>query len=211
MSGTEESSHYYKSIVPDSFIYGDFDEDVIWKLLERQKRILDNNLPNGKVFVLLDDCAYSKKAMSSKALSALAKNGRHFNITVLLTIQYALDIPPDIRNNIDFFFCFADNVQLNQKKLYDHYFGNFENLQVFKDVFKACTRNYEVLVLNNLAKSGELQDTVFWYKAALHEPFRIGHKSFWKYHHQTYAKKEHQDDESSRMVRGSRIKVVKKE
>lgn len=35
--------------------------------------------------------------------------------------------------------------------------------------------------------------------------------SFWKYHDQTYAKKEYQDEENSRMVRGSKIKVVKAE
>jgi hypothetical protein len=206
MSGTEESNRYYKSIVPDSFIFGAFDEDKPWKLIGRQKKIKDQDLPNGKVFVLLNDCAYDKQHMNSKVLKYLACNSRHLDIMVILTLQYMLDIPPVVRNNVDVLFAFADNNHLNQRKLYDHYFGNFESIQVFKDVFRACTANYEVLVLNNVAKTGQTEDTVFYYKAATHKPFRIGHKAFWAYHDKTYGGT---DAKKGSMIAGTKVKVRK--
>lgn len=209
MSGTEESNHYYKSIVPDSFIYGGFDEDKLWKLVDRQKKIKAQGLPNGKVFVLLEDCAYSKKDMNSKVLQFLACNSRHLDVMVILTVQYMLDIPPVIKNNVDVLFAFADNNHLSQKKLYDHYFGCFENLHVFKDVFKACTANYEVLVLNNINKSGRIEDSVNYFKANIHKPFRIGHKAFWAYHDKTYAGNDSKKKDKGNVVEGAKVKVRK--
>jgi hypothetical protein len=201
LSGTEESNSYYSKLLPDSFIYSDFDEEALWKVIDRQQKLREQQ--NGKCFVVLDDCAYDRKSMNSKVLKYLANNSRHLNIMVILTIQYCMSIPPDIRNNIDFMFACADNNNTNQKKLYEHYFGNFNNLNEFKEVFRKATANYEVLVLDNVAKTGLNSDTVFWYKANLHATFRMLHSSFWKYH------KKHYDGGGSRPGGAGKTRVRK--
>ncbi len=50
-----------------------------------------------------------------------------------------------------------------------------------------CTENYECLVINNNAKSNELEDQVFWYKAAPRDSFRIGANKFWEYSQKNYS------------------------
>jgi hypothetical protein len=43
-----------------------------------------------------------------------------------------------------------------------------------------CTENFECLVIHNNSKSNKLTDQVFWYKADLHNEFRLGSKEFWE-------------------------------
>lgn len=45
----------------------------------------------------------------------------------------------------------------------------------------ACTENRECLVLDNTATSNQISDCVFWYRANVHDKFRIGSNKFWKY------------------------------
>ena len=46
-------------------------------------------------------------------------------------------------------------------------------------------------------------DTVFWYKANIHDPFRMLHPSFWKYH------KKHYDGSGSRAGGAGKTRVRK--
>jgi hypothetical protein len=42
------------------------------------------------------------------------------------------------------------------------------------------TENFECLVINNNAKSNQLKDQIFWYKAQEHPDFKLGSKEFWE-------------------------------
>ena len=66
---------------------------------------------------------------------------------------------------------------------------------MFNQVMNACTENYECLVLDNTSKSNKIEDVVYWYKAALHKPFRAGHPNFWKKHNELYNPKHDADVE----------------
>ena len=43
------------------------------------------------------------------------------------------------------------------------------------------------LVIDNNCQSNKLEDMVFWYKADMHENFKIGHPDVWQFHSQNYA------------------------
>ena len=45
---------------------------------------------------------------------------------------------------------------------------------------------YECLVINNNSDTNKLEDQVYFYKAKLHKPFRMGSKEFWLYHAKEY-------------------------
>ena len=62
----------------------------------------------------------------------------------------------------------------------------FPTLEMFSQVMDQCTENYECVVINNNAKSNQLVDQVFWYKANPHEDFKIGAKAFWDYSDKNY-------------------------
>jgi hypothetical protein len=113
-------------------------------------------------------------------------NGRHYKSMFIITMQYALGIPPNLRTNIDYVFLLRENIVRNRKQLYEQYAGMFPSFEIFCQVMDQCTENYECLVIHNNAKSNKLQDQVFWYKASPHDDFQIGHPTFWNFHNANF-------------------------
>ena len=113
-------------------------------------------------------------------------NGRHWRITFMLTMQYCMDLPPDLRSNIDYVFILRENIIQNQEKIYKNFFGIFPQFSVFQDVLNSCTEGYDCLVLDNTSKSNNIKDCVFWYKAVPDRKFKIGTKDLWKFCKKNY-------------------------
>jgi len=109
----------------------------------------------------------------------LFMNGRNWKI-MLITIQYPLGIPPNLRTNIEYVFILREPYIANRKRIYENYAGMFPTFESFCQVMDQCTENYECLVINNNSKSNKLQDQIFWYKAEPHGSFRLGSKEFWE-------------------------------
>lgn len=196
ISGTEGANSFYSKMMPSCFIHGEYNESIIANYLNRQKKITkawkqqmdstgdSNTDPRG--FLILDDCLYDQSWVKSKDVRSLFMNGRHYKSMFIITMQYALGIPPNLRTNIDYVFLLRENIVRNRKQLYEQYAGMFPSFEVFSQVMDQCTENYECLVIHNNAKSNKLQDQVFWYKASPHDDFQIGHPEFWKYHNANF-------------------------
>jgi hypothetical protein len=205
ISGTEDANSFYSSIMPSIFIHGAYKPEIIHNTLARQKKILaaiqketaDKKLigmtPQDYVksgdcsidprsFLILDDCLYDKAWVNNTDIRCLFMNGRHYFTMFIITMQYALGIPPNLRTNIDYVFILRENYASNRKRIFEQYAGMFPSYEIFCQVMDQCTEDYECLVINNNAKSNKLEDQVFWYKADSHENFQLGHPSFWKYH-----------------------------
>jgi len=190
ISGTEAANQFYSSIVPPIFIHGEYRAEVVTNLLKRQKLMIENLRTNQNLdprsFLILDDCLYDNSWVKHKDVRSLFMNGRHYQILFIITMQFALGIPPNLRTNIDYVFILRENYVSNRKRLYEHYAGMFPTFEMFCQVMDQCTENYECLVINNNAKSNKLVDQVFWYKANPHEDFKIGGAQFWKYSKENY-------------------------
>ena len=196
ISGTEGANSFYSSIMPSLFIHGEWREDIVNNYIKRQKKIvkaMKADEAQGKktnidprAFFILDDCLYDNSWVKNKDIRALFMNGRHYKSMFIITMQYALGIPPNLRTNIDYVFILRENINSNRKRLYEQYAGMFPSLEVFNQVMDQCTENYECLVINNNAKSNKLDEQVFWYKADAHADFKVCHPSFWKYHEENY-------------------------
>ena len=106
-------------------------------------------------------------------------NGRHWKIMLVITMQYPLGIPPNLRTNIDYVFILREPYIANRKRIYENYAGMFPTFESFCQVMDQCTENYECLVVDNNAKSNKLTDQIFWYKAQPHGTFKLGAKEFW--------------------------------
>ncbi len=191
ISGTEGANSFYSKIMPSIFIHGEWNEDIVHRYIKRQKKVVKayNDDPNNvdpRAFFILDDCLYDNSWVRNKDIRSLFMNGRHYKSMFIITMQYALGIPPNLRTNIDYVFILRENIHANRKRLFEQYAGMFGNQEVFNQVMDQCTENYECLVINNNAKSNRLEDQVFWYKADAHDNFKIGHQTFWKYHQDNY-------------------------
>ena len=200
ISGTEAANSFYGSIVPKLFIHGEFKKEIIANILKRQKLMIEQIKQNPnmdpRAFLILDDCLYDQSWVKDINIRSLFMNGRHYKILFILTMQFALGIPPNLRTNVDFVFILRENYVSNRKRLYEQYAGMFPHFDIFCQVMDQCTENYECIVVNNNAKSNKLEDQVFWYKAEAHDDFQLGAPQLWQFHDDNYNPNfEDSDDE----------------
>lgn len=105
---------------------------------------------------------------------------RHWKIMLIITMQYPLGIPPNLRTNIDYVFILREPYMTNRKRIWDNYASMFPTIESFNSVMDQTTENYECLVINNNSKSNKLNDQIFWYKAETRPDFKLGSKEFWE-------------------------------
>ena len=182
----------FSKMVPSLFIHDEYSPLIISNALKRQKLVVKKMTKEkekfGKTnidpsaFLILDDCLYDSSWIRDSNIRSLFMNGRHYKVLFIITMQYALGIPPSLRTNIDYVFILRENYVSNRRKLYEHYAGMFPTFEIFCQVMDQCTEDYNCLVINNNAKSNKLEDQVFWYKANPHSDFKIGATEFWKHH-----------------------------
>ena len=222
ISGTEAANTFYGNIVPSLFIHDQYSPEIIAHALKRQKLVVKKirkeevqfggSQIDPAAFLILDDCLYDQSWIKDQNIRSLFMNGRHYKIMFIITMQYALGIPPSLRTNIDYVFILRENYVSNRKRLYEHYAGMFPTFEIFCQVMDQCTENYECLVIHNNAKSNKLEDQVFWYKASEHPNFQIGASEFWQ-HHSNNFKDGYDSDEGEEFVvqrkKGPTINVKK--
>lgn len=107
-----------------------------------------------------------------------------------------MDMPPDLRSQVDVVFQLRDNIQSSRRKTWEQFFGFFDTYQQFAKTMDATTENYECLVYDSKAsKSNKIEDSVFWYKANPELPeFRVGRQIFWEMHDQYFCDKEDENE-----------------
>ena len=200
ISATEDGNKYYSSFIPDLFIHSEYKSDVIQSVINRQKKMIMNakeSDPKNKndAFVLLDDCMYDKKMIRDPNIRGIFMNGRHWRLLFILTMQYCMDLPPDLRANIDFVFVLRENIVQNQDKLYKNFFGIFPDAATFREVMNSCTEGYDCMVLDNTSRSNKIEDCIFWYRAKPDREFKIGSRELWDFHKKNYNSKYQEVDE----------------
>ena len=181
-SPTECMQKAFETFVPGCFIYDSYREDVVISLIETQKQLLKKNGHTKTVLVILDDVAFDKKFFCTNAFRELAMNGRHCKICVMCAVQYCMDVPPAIRNNIDLTFAMKDNSSTNKKRMHANLFSQFNDLRTFSKTYDTLTENHSAIVSLNNSSSTVLEETVFSYRAdlaSIPESFRFGAPIFW--------------------------------
>jgi hypothetical protein len=190
ISGTEAGNGFYGKLVPKLFIHDEYNSAIIENILKRQRIVLKqikketaaygkSNI-DARAFVILDDCLYDNSWSREKVMRLLFMNGRHWKIMLVITMQYPLGVPPNLRTNIDYTFILREPYLTNRKRIYENYAGMFTTFESFCQVMDQCTENYECLVISNNAKSNKLSEQIFWYKASAHNEFKLGSKEFWE-------------------------------
>jgi hypothetical protein len=223
ISGTEAGNGFYSEHVPKLFIHDEYNSAIIENILKRQKQVLKQmkkeiqtykrSTIDPRAFVILDDCLYDATWTRDKMMRLLFMNGRHWKIMLIITMQYPLGIPPNLRTNIDYVFILREPYIKNRRIIHENYAGMFPTFESFAQIMDQCTENYECLVINNNAKSNRLSDQIFWYKAEPHSAFKIGAKEFWELSNELNSDDEDvesYDPNTSRRRTGPKINVKKK-
>lgn len=186
MSGTEDSNGHYKKIFPSTFVYNKLDEKRIEDFIHRQK-IAKRHVLNPWSVLLLDDCTDEPRILNKPVFQGLYKNGRHWKMWFILSLQYCMDIKPVIRTNIDGTFILRESNLRNRKTLWENYAGVVPDFTLFCQIMDAITDDYTALYIHNATQSNKLEDCIFWYKAKrVPHDFKFGCRDFWKFHKQRY-------------------------
>jgi hypothetical protein len=201
ISPTDRMSCFYGDFFSDTYIFYDYDTEIIQKVLNRQKMIIDKNKQRLKIgkkqidtrsFVVMDDCLGQRGAwIKDKPIQELLFNGRHYHVMYILTMQFPLGITPQLRANFDYVFLLADDTVSNLKRIYDHYAGIFPTFDSFKQVFSQLTADFGSMVLVNRGVRSSFLQKVYYYVAPdlSHlklDDAKIGCAQFRNYHKQNY-------------------------
>lgn len=189
ISGSEIASPFFQEIVPTKLIHDKYNPQIVMNAIKRQmmlkqkrnteKKSGGHSNVDPRAFLILDDCLYDKTWMNEESTRYVFMNGRHIDLMTMITMQYPLGVPPNLRTNIDFVFILRENVLGNRKRIYENYAGMFPTFQMFCQFMDQCTENFECLVICNGIQSNRLEDQVFWYKAQEHPPFKMCDESLW--------------------------------
>lgn len=195
---TEKLNSFYSKLIPDSYIYYNFETEILGRIFARQKKLNQDNKKrlklkkkekDDRVLLVMDDCMSDKNWVKDPNIGELFFNGRHYHISFILTMQYSKGLPPDMRGNLDYVFLLAEDFICNRRRLYDDYAGMFPTFDIFQQVFTELTDNYGCMVINNRKHTKNIEDKVFWYKAEETKDFTIGSKRYRIFHKSGYNKK----------------------
>ena len=205
VNATESMNRFYSYHVPSICIRTECTPEVMTAVFDRQRSIVDlcyedfvakghdihdpsDNFRNfvlsdecsydPRVFLILDDCMYDKSWLQSTLTRELFCNGRHFFITVCITMQYVLGFGPLYRGQMDYIFLLSEKMHEIRKRLHST-FGAALSFEYFCQVLDGVHREKgDCLVIKNNGV-GELSETFYHYRAKERGRFCIGSDALW--------------------------------
>jgi hypothetical protein len=186
LSGSEDTNHAFTEFMPSVCVYNAYEEDKIKDFVRRQK-LARRHLPNPWSVLILDDCTDDPKVFNTPLQNALFKKGRHWNMMYILSLQYAMDIKPVIRTNIDGTFILRDPLATNREKIYRNFASIIPTYALFCQLMDALTTDYHCLYIHNAGQSNDWQSCVFYWKAKLPPPgWKFGCPEYWEFNAARY-------------------------
>jgi hypothetical protein len=174
MSKTDKFNKDFENIMPPKTVFDCYRGEKVESLLNRQSNVRLYGWNPKNAFLVLDDVLTDRHIwIKDKKIEEIFVNGRHYNLLFVLTSQYILGIPPGFRSNVDYVFLFRFIDKIEKENLYKHYAGIFPDRKMFEEVFNQCTEDYGCLVIDRTSKSNKLEDVVFYYKAKIHDDFKM--------------------------------------
>jgi hypothetical protein len=194
ISPTDDLNNTYSPHIPSRFIFNKYTPELVANFVKRQRQIkknkeqaaqglIDHRYKNvdTRGVLIMDDClADSKNWNKDENLRWIFMNGRHASITFILTMQYQIGIPPELRVNIDWVFICKETKKIEKEKLWKYYAGVFPSFDMFNQIFDKCTEDKKVMVIDSLSESTRIEDQIYWYKAEIQNEFRVCYDEFWE-------------------------------
>ena len=181
ISPNESRDQYYNNITTESEFktYDQYNSKIVDDLINDQMIIStkiskqletfgETNINlNSYAFLVLDDMMWDSRLIKDGTIQSIFFNGRNYKLLFIMTMQYAMGIPPKLRSNIDYLFLFHEDYMDNKQKIYTYYGGMFPSFEIFCQVMDQFTTNYNCLVIDRLCtrKSNKIENSIFWYNA----------------------------------------------
>lgn len=196
-SDTESVNGFFSEFIPGICIHSPVTIEGIKNVWEKQKDIAMKKrlkqIPettDTRLIIVADDLAYNKKLMNNESFREVCLAGRHYGVTLIITVQYLIDLSVSMRSNVDFAFFLSENNQKNREKIFLNYCSCFDELKLFNAVFTTCTENRGCFVVNRKSAVGTIEETVSWYKADHTIQFKYGSPELWSFNKRRYLSDE---------------------
>lgn len=193
MVGTCDTEEEYARHCPPTLIYNDFRPEVIDNMIQQQdkrrKKVAGQMTKQSPpMFLIIDDLTYKfRQVNKDPGILKLFFNGRHYNVTVVISAHYCMQISKELRGQFDYVVTTYQKNPMYRKQIRECFDVGFPNNSAFHEVMRVCTKNYGVMILDKRARANYgLEDSVFQYRAIPNLPFRIGHRSLWEMHSRRY-------------------------
>jgi len=186
MSGSEDTNKAYREIMPSTFVFNEYNEEKIEEIIKRQK-LAYKHLENPWSVLILDDCTDDPRLFNKPLQQALYKKGRHWKLLYILSLQYAMDVKPVIRTNVDGIFILREPLLKNREALYRNYASIIPDFKTFCFLMDNLTNDYHALYIHGATTSNKWTDCVFYWKAPLTpREWKFGCPEYWEFHNQRF-------------------------
>ncbi len=155
----------YNEIISDDKIHEEYNPEIIQNVMKDQR---ENEVKESQVIVM-DDSIHSIAWRKDLTFRALISNSKFYKIPFIFSMQYPMNIPPNMRTNLGFIFIFKESFEPNKRKLYQYFAGMFPTYINFCTVLDQCIDEYGCLVIDTtVINSDRIEDQIYWYKAEIH-------------------------------------------
>jgi len=186
MSGTEDCNEHYAKRFPASMIYNDYDEEAQKRFVSRQK-VAKKYLSNPWGICIKDDCMADPRLFNTPVIKGLYKNGRHWKTLDILSLQYAMDVPPWLRTGLDGTFILREPLTPNREKIWRNFASIIPDFSIFCDLMDDLTGDYGAIYIDNATIKNDWRECVFHYKATpVPDDFKFGCRDYWSFHYDRY-------------------------
>lgn len=187
MSGTEAETGFYGRFIPPSYVYTEYDNDVVENFCAVQKKMSSSLGGRQKwAALVLDDFAAEIKNMNktvSDTHTRLLKNGRHHNMLYILGVQDVYDVPADKRTSFDFIVLFNITNKQRLHSAMSLFAGVFPSEDIGIQVFNEITMSkYNAMIMRN--NEGDLEKALYWGRA----PANLPETTFGSVEYRSYGK-----------------------
>ena len=191
---------FWQKRVPPRFVFQGWREDILIQLIKRQKMLIKKygkEDPRTFAFIILDDVIADQKAIRwSKNVNSFFVEGRHLNITVLLTTQYMKGIGPMIRGNMDIAFLQPIYSRMDREVIRDLYGGFMEKrdfMQLMDELILVEEQEgntahdpklkMRIMVVQDWRQTAEVEKKFCWWDPVHSddlEPYKLCDAIYWK-------------------------------
>ena len=142
-----ESSGHYDFI--DKKCIFDANADIVEQVINKLMQIQLQTKKRHHILVVFDDIDLSSKY--DQSIEKLATQGRHYNITTILSAQVATrSISPAIRNNTSYLFIRKLNSDALKKQIFNMIVNSdFDNAEAFKKFVNDNNHDYQFVMYDN--------------------------------------------------------------
>jgi len=186
--GTPTGYSRMSEIFHPLYVYNKYDEAEENRLIDRQKALTTEGHPCPYALNFIDDVSDDPKIFKTTTFRGLFKMGsQHWAQLTAVGIQYAIDLPPDVRKSVSYVAIFREPEEVERQKLYKNFGGIAGSYADFCDLMDQLTGNFTCLIFVKRSQDNNRQKCIFYYQTKkLKDNWKFGCKEYRKWANDRY-------------------------